>query len=153
MDRIVLTYGTFDLFHIGHLRLLQRLRGLGDRLVVGVSTDEFNEEKGKRSFIPYDHRAEIVASLTIVDETFPETRWDQKRDDIVRTGAAVLGMGDDWVGRFDEFNDVCEVVYLPRTADVSSTSLRARLAPFGDEERKALQAAFDVLSDLLRSLS
>lgn len=152
MERIVLTYGTYDLFHIGHLRLLQRLHELGDRLVVGVSTDEFNLTKGKRSFIPYEHRAEIVASLAIVDSTFPEDRWDQKREDIQRLGAAVLGMGDDWVGRFDELGDICEVVYLPRTANVSSTALRQRLAPFGEAEREKLQAALEVMSDLLQSL-
>lgn len=152
-SRIVVTYGTFDLFHIGHLRLLQRLRDLGDALYVGISTDEFNEGKGKRSFIRYEHRAEIVGALAIVAGTFPESTWEQKRDDIRRMNASVLGMGDDWSGRFDEYRDICEVVYVPRTPDVSSTSLRERLAPFGDEEREKLQAALEVMSDLLRSLS
>jgi glycerol-3-phosphate cytidylyltransferase len=153
MPRIVLTYGTFDLFHVGHVRLLERLSGLGDRLVVGVSTDEFNLQKGKRSFIPYEQRVEILSALRCVDHTFPETSWDQKRDDITRLGASVLGMGDDWRGRFDDLGDACEVVYLPRTPDVSSSFLRERLAPFGEAERAKLQDALEAMTDLLRYLS
>ncbi|MFX1766408.1 adenylyltransferase/cytidyltransferase family protein [Paraburkholderia sp. A1RI-2L] len=127
MNKIVITYGTFDLFHIGHLKLLTRLRALGDRLVVGVSTDEFNAVKGKRTTIPYIDRAAIVAALSVVDAVFPEDNWDQKRTDIARFGAHVFGMGDDWKGRFDDLGDICEVVYLPRTPDVSTTEIRAQV--------------------------
>lgn len=125
--RTVITYGTFDLFHYGHLRLLERLRRLGDRLIVGVSTDEFNASKGKRSLTPYHHRSEIVASLRHVDEVFPETCWEQKLDDLSKYRVDVFGMGDDWKGRFDFLRERCEVVYLPRTQGVSTTSMR-RLA-------------------------
>ncbi|GAA7767048.1 MULTISPECIES: adenylyltransferase/cytidyltransferase family protein [Cupriavidus] len=125
--KTVITYGTFDLFHIGHLNLLKRLRALGERLVVGVSTDEFNALKGKKTTIAYDERAAIVDALSVVDAVFPESSWDQKRADIVRFGADVFGMGDDWAGRFDDLRDICTVVYLPRTPDISTTAIRAQL--------------------------
>ena len=119
----VLTYGTFDLFHIGHLRLIERLAGLGDRLVVGVSTDEFNAGKGKRSVVSYDDRAAIVGAIKGVDLVLPERSWDQKRADIVEHGVDLFVMGDDWAGKFDEFRDVCEVVYFDRTPAVSTTAV------------------------------
>jgi glycerol-3-phosphate cytidylyltransferase len=125
--RVVLTYGTFDLFHIGHLNLLKNLRALGDRLVVGVSTDEFNAVKGKKTVIPYAERAAIVGALKFVDEVLPESSWDQKRSDITRANASIFAMGDDWVGKFDELSDLCEVLYLPRTKDISSTDIKAAL--------------------------
>lgn len=125
--KTVITHGTFDLFHIGHLNLLKRLRALGERLVVGVSTDEFNALKGKKTTIAYDERAAIVDALSVVDAVFPESSWDQKRADIVRFGADVFGMGDDWAGRFDDLRDICTVVYLPRTPDISTTAIRAQL--------------------------
>ena len=127
--KTVLTYGTFDLFHIGHLRLLERLAMLGDRLVVGVSTDEFNALKGKRSLIPFEDRAAIVGALGMVDEVFAEDRWDQKEEDIRRFRADILGMGSDWEGKFDELGELCEVVYLERTEGLSSTSIRGQLIP------------------------
>lgn len=122
-----ITYGTFDLFHIGHLRILQRSRDLCDRLVVGVSTDEFNAVKGKRTAVPFADRAEIVASLRVVDDVFAESSWDQKAEDIARFGADLLIMGDDWVGRFDHLSGLCEVRYLPRTPGVSTTDLRGHV--------------------------
>ena len=127
--KTVLTYGTFDLFHIGHLRLLERLAKLGDRLVVGVSTDEFNALKGKKSLIPFEDRAAIVGALGMVDEVFAEDRWDQKEEDIRRFRADILGMGSDWEGKFDELGELCEVVYLERTEGLSSTSIRGQLIP------------------------
>jgi len=123
----VITYGTFDLFHLGHVQILHRLREHGTRLVVGVSTDEFTALKGKTCVFPYDHRRRIVAALRDVAEVFPEHCWEQKREDIVRYGAAIFGMGDDWVGAFDDLTDLCQVVYLPRTPGVCSSALRARL--------------------------
>ena len=122
--RTVVTYGTFDLFHVGHLKLLERARALGDRLIVGVSTDAFNESKGKRTVIPYADRAAIVQALQIVDEVIPEESWEQKTEDIRRLGVAVFVMGEDWRGKFDELKALCEVVYLPRTPLVSTTSIK-----------------------------
>ncbi|WP_102429806.1 adenylyltransferase/cytidyltransferase family protein, partial [Vibrio breoganii] len=107
----VITYGTFDLFHVGHVRLLQRLSKLGDRLVVGISSDQFNEKKGKKSFFSYQERAEIVAACKYVDEVFPENNWEQKADDINIYSADIFAMGDDWVGKFDYLNKYCKVVY------------------------------------------
>jgi len=120
----ILTYGTFDLFHVGHLRLLRRLSELGDRLVVGCSTDGFNQSKGKITAVPYAHRAEILAGCRYVDHVFPEENWDQKRADVLRYGAQVFAMGDDWVGKFDFLGDLCAVLYLPRTENVSTTELK-----------------------------
>lgn len=128
----MLTYGTFDLFHVGHLRLLERLAQLGDRLVVGVSTDEFNAAKGKKSLIPYADRAAIVGALGIVDEVFPEENWDQKRADIERFGIDIFGMGSDWQGKFDDLRALCEVVYLERTEGLSSTTIRGQIIPRGN---------------------
>lgn len=138
MARTVITYGTYDLFHVGHVRLLERARALGDRLVVGVSSDVFNAKKNKRSFIPFEQRLEIVASCRHVDQAFAEDDWEQKESDIRRYSASVFVMGDDWAGRFDHLKDLCEVVYLPRTNDISSSLLRDNLDP---ETRKALEKA------------
>jgi choline-phosphate cytidylyltransferase/glycerol-3-phosphate cytidylyltransferase len=119
--RTVITYGTFDLFHIGHLRLLERAAALGDRLVVGVSTDEFNRGKNKYCIHTYEERTRIVNALKVVDKTFSEEDWDQKRSDIQKYDVDVFVMGDDWKGKFDFLAELCEVVYLPRTPDVSTT--------------------------------
>ena len=126
----VITYGTYDLFHVGHLRLLQRakaLAGEGGKLIVGVSTDRFNwEEKHKRSAIPYEQRAEIVAALKCVDEVIPEDDWDMKRD-IIEKKIDIFCMGSDWEGKFDFLKEVCKVVYFPRTEGISSTELKAEI--------------------------
>lgn len=122
--KTVISYGTFDLFHLGHVRLLRRLRALGDRLVIGCSTDEFNAQKGKKSVMSYAQRVEILESCRFVDKVFPEAGWDQKREDIAREGAAIFGMGSDWEGKFDDLSELVEVVYLPRTDGVSTTDLR-----------------------------
>lgn len=127
MTTTVLTYGSFDLFHVGHLRLLTRLAALGDQLIVGVSTDAFNALKGKQSVIPFEQRLEIVAGLAVVDAVLAENSWEQKADDIRMHSVAVLGMGDDWMGRFDYLQAYCEVVYLPRTTGISSSRVKAAL--------------------------
>jgi glycerol-3-phosphate cytidylyltransferase len=129
--RKVITYGTFDLFHIGHLRLLERLRALGDHLTVFVSSDEFTAVKGKAAAIGYSERASIVAALRCVDDVYPECNWDQKISDVQKLGINVFGMGDDWVGRFDFLHPYCEVVYLPRTPGVSSTLLKEQISQAG----------------------
>lgn len=129
--KTVITYGTFDLFHVGHLRLLERARALGDRLVVAVSSDEFNEGKGKKTIIPYADRAAIVNAIQIVDQVIPERSWEQKRDDIQRFNVDVFVMGADWEGKFDELKSLCDVVYLPRTDGISTTELKQSMAMLG----------------------
>ena len=120
----VLTYGTFDLFHHGHVRLLRRLRDLGDHLVVGCSTDEFNAAKGKTTIIPYAERVEVLAACRYVDEVIPEYCWDQKSVDIQTLRVDILGMGDDWQGKFDDMGAYARVVYLPRTPEISTTAIK-----------------------------
>ena len=124
----VITYGTFDLFHYGHLRILERAKALGDYLVVAVSTDEFNRIKGKTCVYPYKHRAKIVAAIRYVDEVIPERNWEQKFDDIRKHNIDIFVMGDDWKGRFDELSAVCDVVYLPRTENISTSGIRNHLS-------------------------
>lgn len=123
--KTVITFGTYDLFHVGHLRLLERARALGDRLVVGVSTDALNIAKKKFSpSIPEKDRIDIIRALRCVDEAFYEESLEQKGDYIRQYKADILVMGHDWEGRFDHFRDLCEVVYLPRTEGVSTTQIR-----------------------------
>ncbi|HID65919.1 MAG TPA: glycerol-3-phosphate cytidylyltransferase [Aquificaceae bacterium] len=125
--KVVITYGTFDLFHIGHLNLLKRAKSLGDYLIVGVSTDEFNEIKGKKSVFPYEHRAEIVRSIKYVDLVIPEKSWEQKIEDIKKYKVDIFVIGDDWKGKFDYLKEYCEVIYLPRTRGISTTELKETL--------------------------
>ncbi len=122
--KTILTYGTFDLFHIGHLRLLERARALGDRLVVGVSTDKFNEIKGKKTLIPFEHRSAIVAGIRYVDLVIPEKNWEQKIVDIEKHQVDIFVMGDDWKGKFDELEKFCKVIYLERTEKISTTQFK-----------------------------
>ncbi|NLW05404.1 MAG: adenylyltransferase/cytidyltransferase family protein [Pseudomonadaceae bacterium] len=147
--KTILTYGTFDLFHIGHLRLLQRLRALGGRLVVGVSTDEFNTTKGKHTIVPFADRAEIISALSCVDLVIPETCWEQKADDIKHHQVDILGMGDDWRGKFDDLSSLCEVVYLPRTEGISSTQIRNSLRMLSAEHVRELKQALDLMSAIV----
>ncbi|WP_270886454.1 adenylyltransferase/cytidyltransferase family protein [Pedococcus sp. 5OH_020] len=127
--RTVITFGTFDVLHVGHIRILKRAAALGDRLVVGVSADALNEKKkGRAPVFSQDERVEIVSSLAFVDEVFVEESLELKRDYIVEHRADVLAMGDDWKGRFDFVSDLCEVVYFPRTPSVSTTELIEHIA-------------------------
>lgn len=126
--KIVLTYGTFDLLHIGHIKLLQRAKALGDYLVVGVSTDEFNNVKGKKSVYSFAERTEIIKSISYVDEVIPESAWDQKAEDIRKHNVNILVMGDDWVGKFNDLLTLnipnFDIIYLPRTQGVSTTDVK-----------------------------
>jgi glycerol-3-phosphate cytidylyltransferase len=127
--RTVITFGTFDVLHVGHIRILKRAAALGDRLVVGVSADALNQaKKGRAPVFTQDERLEIISSLKFVDEVFVEESLELKRDYIVEHRADVLAMGDDWRGRFDFVSDLCEVVYFPRTPSVSTTELIEHIA-------------------------
>ncbi|HYH35340.1 MAG TPA: adenylyltransferase/cytidyltransferase family protein [Nocardioides sp.] len=132
MARTVITFGTFDVFHVGHLRMIERAAAHGDRLVVGVSADELNlRKKGREPVFSQDERMAIVGALKPVSEVFVEESLELKRDYVLQYAADVLVMGDDWTGRFDELTDVCEVVYLPRTPAVSTTALIEKIATSG----------------------
>ncbi len=144
----VITYGTFDMFHIGHLKLLQRLKNLGDELIVAVSTDEFNEEKRKKILIPYDQRAEIVANIKCVDKVIPEENWEQKVTDVKKYNVDIFAMGNDWEGKFDFLKEYCEVVYLPRTKDISTTQLKKSLTNFMSIPKDDIMKAFEVIEVL-----
>jgi glycerol-3-phosphate cytidylyltransferase len=125
----VLTYGTFDLLHHGHIRLLQRAKALGDFLVVAVSTDEFNSGKGKMAFHDYETRKEIVEAIRYVDLVIPEYSWEQKIDDVQKYEIDIVVMGDDWAAsdRFDYLRDYCDLVFLPRTEGISTTGIKEDL--------------------------
>lgn len=120
----VITYGTFDLFHIGHLNLLKRAKELGDYLIVAVSSDDFNALKGKKCQIKDKDRMAIVEAIKYVDEVIPEASWDQKVEDVKKYGIDTFVMGDDWKGKFDFLKDYCNVVYLPRTEGISTTQIK-----------------------------
>ena len=126
--KAILTYGTFDLLHVGHIRLLERAKALGDYLIVGLSTDEFNEMKHKSSFLPYEQRKEILEAIKYVDLVIPETCWEQKVVDVQKHSVDVFVMGEDWEGEFDFLKDHCEVVYLSRTHDISTSILKTKLS-------------------------
>ena len=125
----VLTYGTFDLLHYGHIRLLKRARALGDYLVVALSTDEFNAGKGKKSYHDYETRKEMLEAIRYVDLVIPEENWEQKINDIKEYHIDVCVMGSDWAGsdRFEYLKDYCEVVYLDRTEGISTTQIKEEL--------------------------
>ncbi len=121
--KTVITFGTFDVLHVGHLRILERALALGDRLVVGVSTDELSAEKKQRTPIyPLHERMRLIKALRMVDDVFVEESLERKRDYILEHSAAVFVIGDDWAGKFDALRNLCEVVYLPRTPGISTTA-------------------------------
>ncbi|MTV81984.1 glycerol-3-phosphate cytidylyltransferase [Secundilactobacillus folii] len=123
----VITYGTFDLLHKGHVRLLKRARALGDHLTVCLSSDEFNAVKGKKAYTPYEDRKYILEAIRYVDEVIPERNWDQKIKDVQDNDIDIFVMGDDWKGKFDFLKDYCQVIYLPRTEGISTTKIKEDL--------------------------
>ena len=122
----ILTYGTFDLLHYGHIRLLKRAKELGDYLIVAVSTDEFNDIKGKKAYHDYETRKKMLEAIRYVDLVIPEKTWEQKLDDVKEYKVDVIVMGSDWVGsdKFDYLEDYCKVVYLDRTEGISTTKIK-----------------------------
>jgi glycerol-3-phosphate cytidylyltransferase len=151
--KTIITYGTFDMFHIGHLNLLKRLKVMGDELIVGVSTDEFNLGKGKKTLIPYDQRAEIVAAIEYVDKVIPENNWEQKVLDIKEFDVDIFVIGDDWHGKFDFLKEFCEVQYLDRTRGVSTTMLKDSLSAIKKISKEDLINALDILERLRDDLA
>jgi len=125
--KTVMTYGTFDLLHYGHLEILRRASLLGDKLIVGISTDEFNELKGKTCVLPYEKRKELLESLDYVDKVIPEDNWEQKVSDVKENDVDIFVMGSDWEGKFDELKTYCKVIYFPRTKGISTTKLKSIL--------------------------
>lgn len=124
--KTILTYGTFDLFHYGHLELLKRAKSYGDKLIVGLSTDEFNwNEKQKKSVHSFETRKENLMALRYVDLVIPETYWEQKMNDVLLHKVDIFIMGDDWLGKFDFLEEYCTVLYLPRTPDISSSLIKS----------------------------
>ncbi len=146
--KIIITYGTFDMFHIGHLKLLKRLKKMGDKLIVAVSTDEFNRGKGKKVMIPYKQRAKILKSIKYVDKVIPEKDWEQKVTDIQKHKVDIFAIGDDWKGEFDFLEEHCKVVYLERTKDISTTQLKRSLTNFMSIPREDIINAFDIIEAL-----
>ncbi|MFS4461122.1 glycerol-3-phosphate cytidylyltransferase [Bdellovibrio sp. HCB2-146] len=120
----ILTYGTFDLLHIGHINLLKRAKALGDYLIVALSTDDFNAIKGKKAYHSYEERKTLLESVRFVDLVIPENNWEQKVTDVKKYEVDVFVMGDDWLGKFDFLKEHCEVVYLPRTEGISTTKIK-----------------------------
>lgn len=120
----VLTYGTFDLLHQGHINILKRAKELGDYLIVGLSTDEFNELKHKEAYHSYEERKIILEAIRYVDEVIPESSWEQKVEDVGKYNVDIFVMGDDWKGEFDFLKEQCEVVYLPRTRGISTSKIK-----------------------------
>jgi glycerol-3-phosphate cytidylyltransferase len=121
----VITYGTFDLLHYGHINLLQRAKALGDYLVVALSTDEFNwNSKNKKTYFPYDVRKKLLESIRYVDLVIPEENWEQKITDVQLYKIDTFVIGADWEGKFDFLKDFCEVVYLSRTPEISTTQIK-----------------------------
>ena len=147
MAKTIITYGTFDLFHVGHLRLLKKLKSLGDKLIVAVSTDEFNSLKGKKTIIPYEQRKEILESIKCVDLVIPESNWEQKIIDIKKYEVDIFAIGKDWEGKFDFLKEYCEVIYLERTKDISSSQLKSTLKTISVSKSEIIKA-FDILAQL-----
>lgn len=151
-SKTVITYGTFDLLHRGHVNLLERLSQFGNRLIVAVSTDEFNLKKGKKSLMSYADRAHVVGALRCVDQVIAEESWEQKHTDVGLYGVDVFGIGDDWLGKFDDLKTQCEVVYLPRTENVSSTAIRQALEMLDETHLAQLKSAMDLIGNVVRGL-
>lgn len=124
----VITYGTYDLLHYGHINLLRRARALGDYLIVALSTDEFNrEQKGKKCYFSYEQRKQLLEAIRYVDLVIPEEHWEQKVSDVKEFRVDTFVIGDDWEGKFDFLKPYCDVVYLPRTPEISTTQIKQDL--------------------------
>jgi len=152
LEKMVLTYGTFDLFHVGHVRLLKRVSEFGDKLIVGCSTDAFNTLKGKKSVFSYEERAEILLSCKFVSQVIPEENWEQKVDDIKKYNIDYFAMGDDWAGKFDSLEEFTNVVYLPRTSGISTTLIKDVVSAVAEDKKQRLRNAASAVNELIEKL-
>lgn len=136
--KVVLTYGTFDILHYGHIRLLKRAKALGDYLIVAISTDEFNDIKGKKAYYDYKTRKEMLEAIKYVDKVIPENDWEQKVKDVLDNDVDIVTMGDDWTNsaRFEYLREYCDFVYLSRTENISTTRIKSDLELTNEEEAK-----------------
>ena len=150
--KTIITYGTFDMFHVGHLRLLKKLAKLGDKLIVAVSTDEFNSIKNKRALIPYEQRVEILQNISCVDQVIPENCWEQKTTDITKYDVNIFAIGNDWHGEFDFLQDHCEVLYLERTSGISTSKLKASLTNVLSISKDDILNTFEIIETLRKDL-
>lgn len=133
--KTVITYGTFDLLHYGHINLLRRAKELGDYLIVALSTDEFNSVKDKKSYFGYYERRKILEAIRYVDLVIEEKNWEQKIKDVKKYNVDIFVIGDDWKGKFDFLKEYCEVIYLERTEDISTTIIKKELGGTKSESR------------------
>lgn len=133
--RKVITYGTFDLLHYGHINILKRAKEKGDYLIVALSSNEFNEIKGKKCYFAYEERKKLIEAVRYVDLVIPENNWEQKINDVKAYKVDVFVMGDDWKGKFDFLEEHCEVVYLERTPEISTTKIKIELGIDGKSEK------------------
>lgn len=138
--------------HIGHLNLLERLSGMGEKLIVAVSTDEFNQVKGKQCLYSYEERARIVGALRCVAQVIPEDSWQQKEQDIHTYQVNIFGIGSDWEGKFDHLQSICNVVYLLRTLAVSTTQLKRSLSKIEPEAIQKIKQGLDGILDIVKAL-
>lgn len=125
--KTILTYGTFDLLHYGHIEYLKKAKEMGDYLIVGVSNDEFNHQKGKDAYYPYEKRKEMISAIRYVDKVIEQSSFEQKRDDVLNYKVDILVSSEDWLGKYDYLKELCEVIYLPRYPDISTTKVRKDL--------------------------
>jgi len=130
----VITYGTFDLLHYGHINLLRRAKEQGDYLIVALSTNEFNEIKGKKCYFSYEERKRVLEAIRYVDLVIPENTWEQKTEDVLKHNVDVFVIGDDWKGKFDFLKEYCEVIYLERTPEISTTKIKNELGINGNDK-------------------
>lgn len=125
--KTIITYGTFDLLHVGHINILRRAKAMGDYLIVAISSDEFNALKGKKAYYSFEDRKEILEAIKYVDKVIPEHNWEQKVEDVQNYNVDQFVMGHDWEGKFDFLSEFCEVTYLPRTEGISTTKIKQDL--------------------------
>lgn len=146
--RKIITYWTFDILHIGHLNILKRAKELWDYLIVWLSTDEFNSLKNKKSFFSYEERKKILESIKYVDLVIPENNWGQKNKDIIKHKVNIFVIWNDWEWKFDKLKNVCEVVYLSRTKNISTTNLKSKIKNINKNTIKNMKDSLDSIVEL-----